>query len=256
MRKVLIGIIIIFLLLVPSVVSVSINTTSQSKNGNILYVGEDNLFPITNFTWTPTFPEPGEPILFNASESHDFDGYITLYEWDWDNDGVFDENHTSPLATHVWYDEGEFPATLRVTDNDGLTGIKTRYVWVWMKWWWPPIINGPTCGKVGAEYDYEFVQTNYENDDISYFIDWGDNTTTGWTDFYPAGMEIIRNHTWYEKGVYIIRAKAKDIYGRECNWGEFEVTINKNKAVYDSLFLRFLERFPLLREVLSRIINH
>jgi len=39
MRKLLIGIIIL-LLLVPSVVSISVNkTTSQSKNGNILYVG-------------------------------------------------------------------------------------------------------------------------------------------------------------------------------------------------------------------------
>ena len=38
MRKLLIGIIII-LLLIPSVVSVSVNKTSQSKNGNILYVG-------------------------------------------------------------------------------------------------------------------------------------------------------------------------------------------------------------------------
>ena len=39
MRKLLIGMIITFLLLVPSVVSVSINKTSQSKNGKTLYVG-------------------------------------------------------------------------------------------------------------------------------------------------------------------------------------------------------------------------
>ena len=38
MRKILVGIIIL-LLLIPSVVSISINNTTQSKNGNILYVG-------------------------------------------------------------------------------------------------------------------------------------------------------------------------------------------------------------------------
>jgi len=41
MRKLLIGIIICLMLLVPSVVSISINNTSLSKNGNILYVRGD-----------------------------------------------------------------------------------------------------------------------------------------------------------------------------------------------------------------------
>ena len=40
MRKLLVGIIIL-LMLVPSVVSFSIYKSSQSKNGNILYVGGD-----------------------------------------------------------------------------------------------------------------------------------------------------------------------------------------------------------------------
>jgi len=52
--------------------------------------------PIAEFNWIPSFPQPGETIIFNASESYDTDGSIMLYEWDWDYDGVFDENHTTP----------------------------------------------------------------------------------------------------------------------------------------------------------------
>ena len=39
MKKILIGIIICLMLLIPSVVSISINNTTKSKNGNTLYVG-------------------------------------------------------------------------------------------------------------------------------------------------------------------------------------------------------------------------
>ena len=50
MRKLLIGIIILFLL-VPSAVSVSINKTSQSKNGKTLYVGGNDSFILLNSTY-------------------------------------------------------------------------------------------------------------------------------------------------------------------------------------------------------------
>ena len=129
--------------------------------------------------------------------------------------------------------------------------MKTKCVLVWMMPLFPPHIDGPNCGRMGVEYDYEFVQTNPEDYHISYFIDWGDNTTTGWTNYYPAGMKIIRNHTWNEKGVYTIKAKVKDIHGRESDWGGFIVTIFRSRATTNSLFLWFLERFPLLERLLN-----
>jgi parallel beta-helix repeat protein len=88
----------------------------------------DNPMPIAKFTWTPPLPEPNETITFNASESIDYDGIITLYEWDWDNDGEYDENHTNPTATHTFEEVGYYPVTLKVTDNASLTGMKTKTV--------------------------------------------------------------------------------------------------------------------------------
>ncbi len=70
----------------------------------------------------------GIPITFDASGSYDPDGTIVLYEWDWDNDGVFDEGSTSPLTTHTWNSAYKGNVVLRVTDNDGLTGLDSAWV--------------------------------------------------------------------------------------------------------------------------------
>jgi len=70
----------------------------------------------------------GSPVTFDASSSYDPDGTIVLYEWDWDNDGIYDENTTSPTITHTWSSEFTGMVRLRVTDNDGLTGIDTASV--------------------------------------------------------------------------------------------------------------------------------
>ncbi len=84
--------------------------------------------PIAKFTWTPSHPDPGEIIIFNASESIDYDGNITLYEWDWDNDGEYETSKTTPTTTHSWSNCGYYLVTLRVTDNDNLTDSKTKTV--------------------------------------------------------------------------------------------------------------------------------
>jgi len=212
------------------------------------------LGPTADFTWEPLVAEPYIPVNFNASDSYDPDGYITLYEWDWDDDGIYDENHTGPNATHIWEEADEFPVTLRVTDNDGLIGMKTKYVLVYKEPLTPPSITGPTSGKVGVTYEYEFVQVNPDGDDISYFIDWGDNTTTGWTDYYTSGEWITRNHTWYEKGDYEIIAKVKDCYGGESPWSMLKVTMPRDKSIQNILFLQYLERFPLLSLLLQRLL--
>jgi flagellar hook assembly protein FlgD len=52
----------------------------------------------------------------------DPDGMITLYEWDFEGDGVFDfTSTTTGNTTHTYGQPGTFNAVFRVTDNDGLT---------------------------------------------------------------------------------------------------------------------------------------
>jgi CubicO group peptidase (beta-lactamase class C family) len=91
-----------------------------------------------------------------------------------------------------------------------------------------PEINGPSFGKVGISYNWTFLSTDPEEDNIAYYIEWGDNTSNI-TDYYPSGTVIKLQHTWNEHGIYNITAKAKDINDAESNWSDpFQVKIENN----------------------------
>ena len=51
-----------------------------------------------------------------------------MYEWDWDDDGIYDENHTYPTTTYSWSEEGSYPVTLRVTDNESAHDYNTKTI--------------------------------------------------------------------------------------------------------------------------------
>ena len=113
-----------------------------------------------------------------------------------------------------------------------------------------PTITGPIRGKPRINYAYVFSTTDPEGDDVSYYVEWGDGTTTGWTNYYESGIDVSISHTW-EKIDWnnIIRCKAKDIYGVEGDWSVTPVPINK------AFTLSFLERvvnaFPLLKQLMG-----
>jgi hypothetical protein len=122
-----------------------------------------------------------------------------------------------------------------------------------------PEITGQTSGKVGKEYEYSIVSEEPDGDSIYYFVDWGDNSTIGWLGQYSSGEEIVLNHTWSAKGTYNIKAKAKDVYGAESDWGILQVTMPFS---YEPPHLHFIEwllehfpnAFPILRFLLE--FNH
>ena len=119
-----------------------------------------------------------------------------------------------------------------------------------------PTITGETEGKAGREYEYTFNAIDPNGDDVEYFIDWGDNTST-WTGYNLSGTDVKVKHTWSEKGNYTIKAKAVDMYGAESEWGTLEVTMPKNKPfnfnfnLLGWLFERFPRMFPILRHLLG-----
>jgi hypothetical protein len=87
-------------------------------------------------------------------------------------------------------------------------------------------VNGPTSGRAGVPYEYSFSSNDPNSDDVMYFIDWGDNTTSGWIGPGHSGVALKQNHIWSERGIFIIKAKAKDIHGAQTSWSNpFEMTI-------------------------------
>ena len=69
----------------------------------------------------------GDTITLDATGSSDTDGSITLYEWDLDNDGQYDDA-TGSNASFVSSSVGSFTVGVRVTDDDGATATDTATV--------------------------------------------------------------------------------------------------------------------------------
>ena len=222
-----------------------------------VFTGEiSNQPPVADFTWTPQYPYVDQSVLFDASASYDPDGAIVLYEWDWNNDGVYEESSAVATATHSWGSSGEYQVTLRVTDDGDTSMIQTRTITVYENQ--PPsipLIEGPLTGNVGSPTSYNFTSIDPDGDSLFWMIDWGDSSGTEWIGPYPSGT-IIQSHTWSKRGTYIIKAKVKDPSGWESDWGTLSVKMPYSSDIPGLLFferflLRFPHAFPFLRHVLG-----
>jgi hypothetical protein len=122
----------------------------------------------------------------------------------------------------------------------------------------PPTVTGPTSGRAGVSYDYTFVTSDPDDDDVKFYIDWGDNHTEKWIGPYASGEEVSLNHTWVEQGTYTIQVKAEDKGHYESNWSTLEVSMPKNTPYSTTLFQRFLENHPylfLILKLITRILQ-
>ncbi len=167
----------------------------------------------------------------------------------------------NPDGTLHWkyYTEAEIWDSSPVIDADG-----TIYIATWGSYFHAihvinnsiptiPTITGESSGKIKQLYNYTICSTDTENENISYYVDWGDETNTGWIGPFPSSQQQTVNHTWNKKGTYTIKAKARDSHEQESDWGTLSVTMP-----YEPLHFRFLEwlleRFPRAYPILRFIL--
>ena len=118
----------------------------------------------------------------------------------------------------------------------------------------PPEIDGKTSGEAGTSYEYSFTSTDPDGDEISYYIKWGDNEITDWTDFQASATEYTESHTWDDEGTYTIEAKAKDTYGAESEWSTLKIEMPVIK-LYQKPILLFLENHPHLFLIIRYLLD-
>jgi len=86
-----------------------------------------NFAPVADLDASSTHGDTPFSVEFSAAASTDTDGTIADYEWDLDGDGVFNETgdeadaQGGSTASYTYSDSGIYDATVRVTDNEGLT---------------------------------------------------------------------------------------------------------------------------------------
>jgi rhodanese-related sulfurtransferase len=200
-------------------------------------------YPIQIANHPPTVPsQPSGPVTvqrgYNASyttKATDQDGNPLRYGWDWDGNGTIDEwtsyhpSDTSITINHTWRELDSYQIRVKCQDNVGneseFSSVLTVIV---MGNNAPdiPVIDGPLRGKKGKAYDYTFTIVDPDGDNIYLWIDWGGTCPAiEWIGPYNSGDTVSLTNTWNDTGTYTVRAKTKDIYDEESDWGTLEVTM-------------------------------
>ena len=99
----------------------------------------------------------------------------------------------------------------------------------------PPSIQGQINGKINTEYTYQITTIDNQGDNVYFFIDWDDGETEEWIGPIESEETLKINHTWKNRGEYVIRVKAKDTNDAESFWSTFEVSMPKFKITNDKI---------------------
>jgi hypothetical protein len=118
-----------------------------------------------------------------------------------------------------------------------------------------PTLTGPSSGKPNQEYSYNIMTTDPENEQIWYWINWGDGTNTSWLGPFSSGTQITESHTWTTKQNFTITAKTKDIHDTESDLATLIISVPfsyniPTYSTWEHLFERFPYAFPILRQLL------
>ena len=151
----------------------------------------------------PYVDDEGSTISFDASGSYEPGDDIILYEWDWNNDGMYDENSTGPLASHIWNSPGIYSVFLRVTDEEGTSNEASINVTVNDV---APVAlpGGPYAGNEGTLITFNGSASHEPGDDIVLY-EWDlDN------DGIYENIGIEASITRYTAGVYTIWLRVTD----------------------------------------------
>ena len=83
----------------------------------------------------------------------------------------------------------------------------------------PNILSGSTIGFAENEYNYQISSVDIDNDQIQYYIEWGDGTYE-WTYWQNSGEIVNISHNWTSSGIYNITIKSCDTGEHMSNWSE------------------------------------
>lgn len=175
--------------------------------------------PTASFIYSPSTPGIDETITFDASASHDPDGTIVRYEWDF-GDGEL-VNMTVAVVAHAYEVAGTYIVTLKVVDNSGLYGTSAKEITIRVAHDVAvvEVITSETIVTAGESLSIDVTVLNKgtetESFDVETYYD-GNliDTQPVWLD--PGAsrtLTLVWDTSGVEEGTYTISAEATEVEG-------------------------------------------
>ena len=188
-------------------------------------------------------------------DADDLDSQINLGDSEdlWSNTNYkFDDSSLPCNAT--WYDGSDSGISIEIKSGIGSQMVMEINIPQELHNPETPVITGNSSGKINEEYSLTIFSIDEDDDDLYYYIDWGDNEVEEWIGPYKSGEERIVRHVWKEQNTYSIKVKVRDNFLLESDWSFLEVKISKNKFInlfpwYQYFLDQHLSLFPILRFV-------
>jgi len=235
---------------------------SELSDPFAVFIG-NNVAPDTPKISGPANGKPGVEYIYTTNTT-DQDGDPIYCLWDWGDGsysnwlGPYYPGETAP-ASHTWVNRGNY--TIRVKAKD-IFGAESDWsdplsVTIDSKPPLAPEIHGPTRGKVGESYNYTFVTTDPDGDDVYYCVNWCDGTGGILLGPCSSGEEVTANHTFYTskpRATFTMEARAQDIDGLISDLATLKVRMPRTIS-FNPLFLKLLERFPHAFPILRHLLG-
>ncbi|KYK23197.1 hypothetical protein AYK24_07860 [Thermoplasmatales archaeon SG8-52-4] len=173
-------------------------------------------------------PTEGNPNIeyeytFVTNDPEEDEIFIQI-DWDDGTDiewvGPFDSGEEVTID-HKWVEEGFYEIRAKSKDRWDDSSWSPKYeVKIGNQPPEIPDVSGPKFGDIDVEYTFSFISYDTDENDIYYYIDWGDGTNEDWFGPFASGLEITASHTWTSEAIYSVKAKAKDEFGFESDYSE------------------------------------
>jgi PKD repeat protein len=144
----------------------------------------------------------GQAITLNATTST---GTIVKYEWDVNNDGIYEYSSPSPTQSHTYAQQGTYTIKLRVTDNLGITDNATTTVAVSDTTPTASFTASPTSGPAPLTVNFFNSSTGYDQP-LSYAWDFDNDETVDSTAMNPSAI-------YTGQGTYTVKLTVTDSNG-------------------------------------------
>ena len=172
-----------------------------------------NDLPVSSAIADPNPPSVCEPVAFQDDGSYDPDGgLICKYEWDWENDGIFDEEGAT--VQHTWDAPGIYQVQFRVTDDEASTDILDSPLEITIENVLPSAeaTADPPDPKIFESVSFDGTGS-YDNDCggteiVQWEWDWENDGV--YEETAPVGIAL---HTYTQPGLYEVQMRVTDDEG-------------------------------------------